>query len=303
MLWLYITTLSYLLFALSSLADRYLLKGPLQHPRAYTFYIGITGILVTFFVPFGFNVPDVKIIFLSFLTGVLSIVALYFFYKAIFYGFVSTAVPAIGALAPMFTLFFSAVIKYEQIVLTSRSILAFLFIILGTVFLSLNIKKQKLIFSRRNILNIILTAALFGLGFVLTRLVYENQGFLNGFIWMRWGGFLGAASLLLFPKTRKIIFQKNPIKQKRVWAPILFGKGAGAAGFGLQQYAISIVNLTQVTFINALGGIQHFFILLFSFLVSLKNPKLLKEQFTKSSIALRIGGILCIVLGLWFLAL
>jgi len=138
MLWIYIAIISYLLFAVSSLADRHLLAGPLPRPRSYAFYIGITGILATVFIPFvDFHIPDPSIILLSLATGALGVITLTVFYRALFHGRVSTVVPTIGAITPFFTVGFALLIAGESFLFTEYYLGALFFLIVGTVLLSL----------------------------------------------------------------------------------------------------------------------------------------------------------------------
>ena len=65
MTWFYITILAYLLFAVANIFDRYILHGPLQHPRVYAFYFGISGLFALFLIPFGFSIPSLSIIIFS----------------------------------------------------------------------------------------------------------------------------------------------------------------------------------------------------------------------------------------------
>ncbi|OGZ61007.1 MAG: hypothetical protein A2919_00715 [Candidatus Spechtbacteria bacterium RIFCSPLOWO2_01_FULL_43_12] len=302
MLWLYITLASYLFFALASIADRILLAGPLQHPRAYAFYTSITGVVAIFFIPFGFDIPSNKIILLSFLAGAAGVASLYFLYLAIFEGHISTAAPSVGALIPIFTLVLSYFLAGERIYITINGILALALLVVGTLMLSLHFKKKMPLFlSRRNMYLAASAAFLFALSTVLSKLIFIDTGFINGFIWMRMGGVILAFLLLLSRQTRRIVFKSNPIKEKAVLITFSWGKGAGGAAFLLQSYAINLASFLQVTFINALAGVQYAFILIAALAISFKHPKILKEEFTKASILERSLGILLITVGLWLL--
>ena len=110
MAWLYLTIFAYFLFAFSSLTDRYLLAGSLPHPKAFAFYTGITGIIATMFIPFGFHVPELQLIFIALGTGALGVLTSFVAYRAVFYSEVSRIVPMVGAFFPLFTFVLSWVI-------------------------------------------------------------------------------------------------------------------------------------------------------------------------------------------------
>ncbi len=54
MLWLYVMILSQLIFAIVTLADKYLLSSKnIGNPVAYAFYVGVMSIAVLWILPFG----------------------------------------------------------------------------------------------------------------------------------------------------------------------------------------------------------------------------------------------------------
>lgn len=302
MLWLYITLASYFLFASTAIFDRYLLAGPLRHPRSYAFYVGATSVLATLLIPFGFSVPSLSVITLSLFAGAVSVFSLWAFYTAIFHGDVSSTVPTVNAFVPLFTLGFLFLFGGEQLEITGRTVIALVLLIAGTFTLAARVELRTLFFARKNIVRALLSASVFGLSFALAKLTYAAQGgFLAPFIWMRWGAFVAALFLLISPKTREVVFRENPIGKKKVYVPALFGAAAGAGASVLQQYAISLARFVEVSFINALAGVQQIFIVLFAVLLAVKRPRILKEELGTSSIFLRFAGVLFIAAGLYVL--
>lgn len=303
MLWLYVALGAYLLFAVSAITDRYLLAGPLPHPRLYAFYAGVSGIFATFLIPFGFHIPEIPIVVLSFVAGGVGVVALFLFYRAIFYGKVSIVVPGVGAMIPLFTLAFSALVFGEELLITPNGAGALMLLILGTIFLSLRIGEHGVVLSYRNIANMVFAAAAFGLAFVLTKTVFQYETFITGFVFMAWGGFLTSISFLVLPRTRMRAFKVSSFATPRVVFPFLIGKGAGSLGSILQNYAIFLASVTQIAFISALTSFEYLFLLVFVVLLALKNPKILKEELNKKSLPLRLVGIVAVSLGLILLVI
>lgn len=318
MLWLYIAIIAYAFFGLATLADRYLLAGPLPHPRAYAFYAGVSGIFAAVFVPFGlrtyeaagfilpqlftFRVPPLPILGLSLAAGAVGVVALYLLYRAIFYGHVSTTVPMIGALSPLATIATSYVLVGEHLNTTATFWIAFMLLLIGTVLLAFHSYPGRFVFSMRDLRNSVYAAVFSGVAFVLTKLVFNEEGFFNGFIWIAWGGSATALLFLLVPGTRSVVFEKNPISNPRVWFPFLVGKGAGTAGSLMQNISIFLVtSFSQLAIINALSGLQYFFILIFVSVLAIRNPRLLKEEASIASLSMRFVGAIIISIGLVFL--
>jgi len=301
MLWLYITIFSYLLFAAGNIFDRYILKGPLQHPRSYAFYVGASGVFATVLIPFGFRVPELSTIILAVFAGSSVIAALYYLFKGIYEGNVSTQVPMVGAFAPVFTLFFGWVFVGEKVEPSVRGLAALFCLILGIIFLSIRVNSLDVSFKKKHVFYAFVSGALFGLGFVLTKMVYEIEDFINGYIWTTWGGVVIALVFLFLPGTKEIIFKKSPITKKTLWLPLLAGKTLGTLGNVSQNYAISIAAFGQVAFISALAGVQHLGILIIAVFLYTVKPGILEETFTKRSLIIRFLGIIFIGAGIYLL--
>jgi len=55
----------------------------------------------------------------------------------------------------------------------------------------------------------ILASLFFSGSYVLTKLIFTEESFINGFVWIRLGGILGAVLLLFSPNARRIIFKTS----------------------------------------------------------------------------------------------
>ena len=240
---------------------------------------------------------------MSFVTGGVGVIALYLFYRTIFYGKVSTAVPGVGAMIPLFTLAFSALVFGEELLITPNGAGALLLLIVGTVFLSLRVGEHGVALSYRNIANMVYAAAAFGLAFVLTKTVFQHETFITGFILMAWGGFLPSLLFLILPRTRTRAFKVSFFTTPRTALPFLIGKGAGSLGSLLQNYAIFLASVTQIAFISALTSFEYLFLLVLVVLLAVKNPKILKEELNKQSLVFRLVGIVAVSLGLILLVI
>ncbi len=300
MTWLIVTISAYFLFALVALGDKYLLSGP-PNPKSYSFYVGILGILSLVLIPFvGFLIPKMTQIILSLVAGGIYIIALYGLYTGLENFEASRIVPAIGGLLPIFTFTLVFLISSGKEFLSFQEIIAFVLLILGSVFITLE-KGKRIILKSFQISAF--TAFLFALAFVLTKYVYSAQPFWSGFIWMRIGGFLVAIFFIFTPEVKREIFGEKFTFQKRTGTIFLFNQAMGAGAFILQNWAIALAGLTYLAIINALQGIQYVFLLLFTTLISLKFPKVLKEKFSKEIIFQKIFAILLIGSGLAILAI
>ena len=300
MLWLLIAISGYFSSALVALLDKYLLKGAIPSAKIYTFYVGILGILGLFLIPFGFFIPEPFQLFLALISGALFTYSLFWFFKGLHLFEVSRIVPAIGALTPLFTFglihFFSDVEKG----LGFLESIAFLLLISGSVLIS--IRKDKLVTFKSFQISAI-AAFLFSLSFVLAKFVYLSQPFWSGFIWMRIGGFIIALFFLFSKEVRQeLLVRKKSFKSKTAKIFVL-GQTIGTGSLILHNWAIALVPLGFLPFVSALEGTKYVFLLIFTILLALKFPKILKEEITKKVLFQKILAILLIILGMVILTL
>ena len=300
MLWLIIIIFAYFLLAISTLGDEYLLNGP-PNPKNYSFYVGILGVFVLLLIPFvGFSIPSLSQIILSLLAGSFLVLASFCYYTALEHFEVSRVAPAIGGFLPLFTFGFVYFFSGEKQSLMLVQIIAFTLLIFGSIFITF--EKQKSI-SLKSLKITVLAAFLFAVTFILTKYVYINQPFWNGFLWMRIGGFLTAIFFLFSQGVRDEIFRRKSTFQKKTGVVFLGNQVVGAGAFLLQNWAIALVPLSFLPFINALEGTKYIFVLIFSILLSIKLPQLLKEKISKGIIIQKIVAILLIIGGLVLLTL
>jgi hypothetical protein len=134
----------------------------------------------------------------------------------------------------------------------------------------------------------------------MAKYVYLSQPFWSGLIWIRIGGFLTALGFLLSAEVRRQVFTKrtSPQKQKKT-AIVFFGNQAvGASGNLLQSWAVALAPLAYVAVINALSGVQYAFLFIFSVIISLKFPAILREDVSRGIIIKKIIAIVLIGGGL-----
>jgi len=301
--WLLIAIIAHFLTAIVFILDKFIVSKTAIRPVIYSFYIGILGGLSILLFPFGFNLIPLGQIIISFIAGILFIFATLYFYRAIKISDVSKIIPIIGGAVAIFTLILTYLFLDER--LTSNQFIAFFLLVFGGIII-LWPKRNKLkdknvkALSPKKMLFALLSALFFAGSYVLTKLIFIEHTFINGFIWIRLGSVLGACLLLILPRNRRIIFNiSKKIKTKTIALPV-FSKSLSAFAFFLLNYAIFLGN---VALINALQGIQYFFLLIMAFFLSAKFPQIIKEEINKGVIFKRVIGILFVCLGLIFLVL
>ncbi|MDD4358495.1 MAG: EamA family transporter [Candidatus Pacebacteria bacterium] len=293
MFWLIIIILAYFFLALSSLGDKLYLKGK-EDPKTYVFYVGLLGGLLIFLIPF-LNLSNISFIWPA-LEGVVYICALYALYYALDKFEVSTIVPGIGGLQPIFILLLTIV--FFGITVSIKSILALIILIIGTFLISMEKGRREI--KNRELLFCVIPAVLFAGDFILTKQVFNVMPFLEGIVLMRIFSFLAVLIFLFDKKFRKNIFKKKKNDKKLIF---LGTQLSGGVGILLQSYAISLVPVMHLATLNALKGIQYIFLIFITFIISTFYSKLLKESFSKKSLIRKIISIVFIVIGIALLAI
>jgi uncharacterized membrane protein len=299
MIWLYITIIAYLLFALANIGDKLMVSHYQTKPVVYAFYVGILGVFTLVLIPFGVIVPSAVHLFWALIGGLAFVMALLFMYQALHVGETTRAITILGGTSPIFTFIFSLFFIPEN--LSDRQLLAFACLVLAIIIISWPPKDHKSKKLHRLQTKFSLVAGIFfALSYVLAKYVYANQPFVSGFFWIRVGGVLTALAILLWPQFRKQIFAdlKKPKKKSKAGL-LLVIQVLGGVGVVGQNFALS---LTSASLVNALQAIQYAFIFVLTALLGKKIPQL-REKLSRSQIIQKTAAIILIAVGLYFLTL
>ena len=302
--WLTLAIIAYLIYAIVFVADRVLVTKSFKQPITYAFYTSLLNSAVIFLIPVIIIFSSQKIypasiwhLLIDFSAGALFFISIYFLYYSLFLYDASSMIPLIGSLTPLFSLIFTYLFLSEY--LSWQQFIAFILLFIGGIFISIKKNFQTTI----KCLFLGLAAAFFfGAFYTLTDYIYLTQPFWSGFIWARIGTALTAASVLLFPPIKRIIFSSSSaIKSKaKVGSALISVHALGAIAFLMINYALS---LSYASLINALQGVQYVFLLFMVIFLSKKYPQLIKEELAKVAIAQKIIAIIFIGSGLIILAI
>ena len=294
MSWFVIAIIAHILSAVAFFIDKFILSKTAFRPVVYSFFVGTLGIWALLLIPFGFTIPTLWQVITALSAGWLFVLAILFFYKSIRKNEISTITPIIGGSVPVFTIILTYIFLGER--LTSNQLIAFFLLVLGGLIMLWVKSNNK---SRTRLSKALLSAFLFASSFVLTKSVYTHQAFIDGFIWTRLGGVLGACFLLIFSQNRQLI-KKTIFKAKaKVFGLPIFSKIISASAFVLLNYAIY---LGSVSLVNALQGVQYFFLFIVALILSKKFPQILEEKINTYSIIKKTTAIILISSGLIILA-
>jgi len=300
MSWLWITILAYFFLALTALGDDYLLAGPLE-PKSYTFFVNAQGILLLLLVPFiGFVIPNSNQILLAIFVGGTSVLAYFFLYSALERFEASRVIPIIGGILPLFTIGIVYLLSKGNIDFSSKDLIAFFLLIVGSVLIS--VKRSKTI-SFKSFVFSVLAAFLFSLNFVLIKSLYLELPFWTTLVISRVGAFLISLLFLFDQGVRAAVFQKKPVFEKKTGIIFLANQGVGTLASLLQNWAIAIAPMSYLAVINALEGTRYVLLFGLSILLSIKFPKIAEEKLSKENILQKTVAILIIISGLVLLAI
>lgn len=291
--WIFVAALGYFLTAFSVSIDKILLRKPIKHPVVFAFYGGSLSIFAMVFIPFGVSWPGIGQFLVSLISGIIFILAMISFYSALRENEVSKVAPVVGGLIPIFVLIGSNIFLNETF--SVNQIIAFVFLVSGSVFISFeNRGFQKENSILRALAKPALAAFLFSIFYVLLKYIYLNQEFLSGFVWSRLGSFLGAISLLVLSKPRKLIIENSKSLEVKMGGLFVVNKILGSAAFILVNYAIF---LGSAAIVNAMEGIQYITIFILGNLLSITHPDIFKEEINKKALLQKITAIVLIGIG------
>jgi len=304
MTWLYLAIASYFILAAVNITDSFLLKKVIDDERVYTFLIGALGLVVLFAIPFAdFSKVGVGGFYLNIIAGISFAFALILFFSALKNGEASVVVPFIGGGVPIIVTIASFIFLHEQF--TGIILSGIILLLIGGVVMTLIPKQTRHwwnIFKKDHPLGIgkaIISIILFAIFFVISKHAYDTQGFLGPFIIARVGTFIGVVWLLFDKKFRKHVgkFIKKTLHSS--YYVYYINQFFGAIGFLGLNIAIS---LHSVTIINALQGIQYVFVLILASILTLKYPKMFKENITRRVILEKSFAVILIAVGLSLIA-
>lgn len=298
LIWFPITVLSYLALALSQVLDKVFLTRFVRESRAYGAIIGLMGIVVLFALPWTQSFSSLALWVLALVSGGLFVLALLPFMAALQGDEASRVITATGALVPLLTVLLEAVFLGTR--LSGTAYVGIALLVVGSVVLTSS-RSHAPRRSYRSMGLALFSAAIFALSFVLTKHVYEHADFLTAFVWMRVGGVIaGAAIVLAVRPVQTELYRLFTQAKPALWAAYLANQAVAAVGFVLQSWAVA---LTSVGIITAMQGTQYVFVLLFVVLFSRLKPEMLTERITKAVILEKMTATVCIIVGLALLAL
>lgn len=286
----FIAIVAHGLIGVSLVWDKILLKTPgTKNLLGYVFWLGSISVFGVVLAPFGYKEPHVWVIALAFGTGIIDLVAVFFYYLALKMGEASETLAVMGGFSPVATVAIAYALLSKQ--MSGAQLIGFALMSAGgfVMFLSENLPLKRLLPP------ILLASGLLGLENVLLKVVYNHTNFVTGYVWFTIGTFVGAMALLIPPTWRRQISEESEEAKpsSRFWYFVnRFVAGVGAF---LVTYAIS---LTHPALVDAISGVRYAVIFLGAYLLTRLKPQWLKEKFHGWELVTKAAATFLVIAGL-----
>ncbi|GMX58537.1 MAG: hypothetical protein MCSN_1910 [Candidatus Microsyncoccus archaeolyticus] len=297
MMWLIVSILGYLFFAIASLGDKIVLKKT-PKPKLYAFYVGFLSIFVVLIIPFiGIQIPDKTTFIWAFLDAIVYVWGLYVLFSALEKYDVSRVIPTTGAVQPIFIFLIALIIwPSASLVLSNYNLIAFFLLLLGGIMIS---AEKNHIVTRDSLSLSFFAAFLFSLDFIFQKFVFLKMDMVSGFILMRLLGAMVSLVFLLDKEVRRDIRKKEGKGETGII--FILAQVAGGLATIFQSWAIVLVPVGYLAIVNALKGVQYVFLFILTTVFSFSLPKYLKESLSKKILIQKLIAVLIICVGLFIL--
>jgi len=278
MSWLLVALIAYFLLAGSAVLDKAILTRPIKSPLLYTIYIGLTMAYAPLALLFFFSVDKFAgrwdLVLWVLVSGFLNTASLAAFYVAVKKSDVSRAAPFVAVFTAVFIFIIGSISGIEK--LDAFQVLIFLILVGGALFLI----RSRVLFTG------VLAAFLLSASIIMLKAVYQEAEFLPAFLTARTGDFLvGLALAAIFGKKLGLRENWRSMSGQTVgWISAL--KIVVGSGLLVQHYAIF---LGSAILVQALSGIQYFFVWLIVVAASKFWNHLPREKFPLGTIAVLVG--------------
>lgn len=300
-----VAILAYFLISIQVILDKFLLSSrKVSHPSVYAFYTGALSLFTVALAPFGVRWTENS--FFGIASGAVFLYGILLLFFAIRKSEASRVLPIIGAVTPLVTYGMSFIAVPGQ--LEGYQLLGVAGLIGGGLLISLRLPfalHDRKLFA--GFWYSVCAGAMLAIAAIMFKNLYDAEGeFLNMFVWSRMGLALGALTLLLISRWRKIIFRSfHSVKKRnkedaRTGLIFVLNKLLGGAGSVLYNYAIS---LGDVTIISALVSIEYVFVLAFGLGLSFKFPGIFHERHHGREVFQKTAAIVLISLGIFLVSI
>lgn len=299
MTWFSFALLGYLLYALVTISNKFLLRQrATTKPLVFTFWICLMSLLSFVLAPFGLHWPGWGWLAFDILTGLVYFVALLAYYQALDINEASRASSLVGGVTPVLVLTLSYLFLGEA--LGWLQLVAFSLLVIGGFLISLEKGQSGFHEAMKGLKYIIATIILSAVYFVMLKHLFNYQDFITGFVWSRMGLVAGSLIVLFYPAWRYEI--RRSFSEASAGLSSLIAGAKIMAGFGSLFVSLAVAR-GSASLVNALQGAQFAFLFLLTLWLSKFWPAVCNEKLSGAIIAQKFAAIGLICIGLALIAL
>lgn len=289
MSWILFSILAATVWAIVNTVDKYVFTKWIRKPVIPLMILGLIGLVASFFVYLfhGFSYLSYFNIVLAFVTGILYVLSMLFYFKAVKIEEISRVVP-LFYLTSLFVSILAAVFLGE--IFTPVKYLGIFLLVIGAVSIS---SKNFIKFGFGKAFWLMIAASLvLSVNVIITKYLLDFADFWTIFSYVRIGAFFALIPIFCF--SFKDLISTVREHGKKVIVVISLNEILNLVGVLLITIATAI---GYVTLVNALSSVQPFFVLLFAVILSIFYPKILKEEIDKKTVLIKLIAITLMFVG------
>jgi len=295
--WLIFAFLAPVLWGGCNVIDKFLLSKKFKNPYSYQLWLvlmdAVAVFILSIFFPISFDYPG---FILGIIAGIISVISLIFYNKAMLVEEASVVIP-LSYINVLFTIPLAYVFLKEVLILWKYLGIVFLFI--GAFLISYKkVKSKKWIFSPA--IKPILTAALmWTCASILEKYSLNSIDPFSLWFWFLVGFVIGGLPSLISPRIRNDFLKTIKEMDRNVVLLTILNLLFSYSAFNLFLLAISI---GFVSLVVGIVSIQPFIVFLYTTLLTLFLPHVIRERIDKSTISFKLIAIFLIFIGSWMVA-
>ncbi|MCX7919161.1 MAG: EamA family transporter [bacterium] len=290
MTWLVYTLIATLLISIVNIIDKYLISKLGVKPLVPVMILGLIGAISAGVILAieGFVILAPVHLWLAFICGILFILNVYFYFEAVKIEDISRIVP-LYYLSPIYILVIAWFFLGERF--SASKYIGILLIVSMAIVISM--KDFKSFRMSRAFWYMILASVAVSIVQVITKYLLNSNEFWPVFAYIRLGAFVALIPVYWtkYPELKR----QYQTAGKKPFGIIVVNETVTLFSLILYTAAIAV---GFVTLVNALSATQPLFVLMFSVLLSLWYPQILKEELSKSGILIKLVAIILMFIGI-----